>query len=75
MKKERHYTVTWTIDEWATSPLEAAVKARAHQMGRGSTATIYEVERQLKKGAVKKTTVDLLKRDLGDRYHDEAGRE
>lgn len=42
--KQTHYLVTWSIDIWADSPLEAAGAARHYQKNHGSIATIFDVE-------------------------------
>jgi hypothetical protein len=39
----RSYLVRWEIDVEATSPLDAAEKARAYQVKKGTTATVFDV--------------------------------
>lgn len=43
MPKEKHYVVTWIIDEWADDPIEAAKKALDTMRRHDSSATIFDV--------------------------------
>lgn len=49
---ERQWTVTWTIEEWAATPEEAARKARAAQIHPSSLATVFDVREVVEPGSL-----------------------
>lgn len=61
------YLVTWTIDIDADSPQEAAQKARAVQLRRDSSATVFAVLDKHGEGQ-KTTMVDLSPEEDSDDY-------
>jgi hypothetical protein len=51
----QEYTVTWTIDVTASSPVDAARQALEIQRDPGSEATVFEVETFKNRQVVEKT--------------------
>ena len=59
---DRRFLVTWQIDEFASSPREAAKQALKHQRDPDSIATVFEVQEFAADGELLPavTTIDLL---------------
>lgn len=64
---EKHYVVTWKIDEFTSNPLEAirkAIAALPHEQNEDTIATVFDVEEIDGNGKVVKTfQIDVLEED------------
>jgi hypothetical protein len=62
--EEKQYRVTWTIDEYASSPLEAVLKALKHMpTNEESIATFFETLEIVKGKLENPEEIDLLELD------------
>lgn len=69
--QEKEYTVTWSIDVYATTPRKAVLQAVQHLLQFGSTATVFDTRKWgLSPGPLNKR-VDLGTRTM-DRLKEEA---